>query len=164
MKKLFSIIAVVTCLLGFTKNADAQISMPTPQITMTRLSVAPTNGLTLNIKLTKPAGSFVLSQTTSFSPSDIGTPKTISFVTGFSGVSFTVNIDGLTSASSYPLPTTVNTSTTVLSTDCGMTNYKLQYGYSVTVTCIGTNQYTIQATKLYCNPEFPCVPCGSVPN
>lgn len=64
---------------------------------------------------------------------------------------------GLTSGY-YPLPTTIGGETKILASDAGMTYFPGQYGYGVTVTCIGTRQYKFTSTRfecLWCPPYGP---------
>ncbi|XZF13743.1 hypothetical protein ACTHGU_18335 [Chitinophagaceae bacterium MMS25-I14] len=153
MKKIFQVALLAISFIGAGRNAQAQIAQPLPPIVVTR-DDAPNNSgpgsttATLSLTLKKPLGGIYNVVETKA----INKYQTVNYTSvnpASSNMTFSVTIDGQTSQNTYAVPTTVNYTTTILATDPGMTNTAGGYGYSVTLKCTGTNQYTVSAVKLF---------------
>lgn len=160
MKKLLIIIPLFISVLCIKTNANAQITVPVPPIVVTRVDPFPPGAagnapVPLTVILKKPLGPFMQSQSRTFTfDNQIQNFTNVAPVSG--SIRFNVSIDGLANHDTYYLPTVVNQVTLIPASDCGMKSISKQYGYSVSIKCVGPGQYIVSPTKFLC---FNCVPC-----
>jgi hypothetical protein len=158
MKRLLSICAFMACSLVFNHNAQAQQSAI--KVTRTEQFLTPTPGAApVNLTLTfkKLTGLFTVNESKTFTYNNTTIQNYTATFPATSSIKFSVTMDSQTSTGTYFLPTTLNASVTIPADDCGMKHIAGQYGYGVTVKCVGTDQYIVTPVRYEC---LNCQPCG----